>query len=118
MKYQIVEDGDLLLIKISGKARKNEALLAKRLLSHYITEKGTRVIFNLKELEDFEPTTLLGVLNGIKKEIGFLRAGLKLCSLSSEMLNYFGENRLDQIFQIYEDEEMAKNSGWKDYGKR
>jgi anti-anti-sigma regulatory factor len=108
MKYHIVEDGDLLLIKISGKARKNEALLAKRLLSHYITEKGTRVIFDLKELEDFEPTTLLGVLNGIRKEIGFLRAGLKLCR----------ENRLDQIFQIYEDEEMAKNSGWKDYGKR
>ncbi|MBE9573934.1 MAG: hypothetical protein IMF20_02240 [Proteobacteria bacterium] len=40
MKYHIVEDGDLLLIKISGKARTNEALLAKRLLSHYITEKG------------------------------------------------------------------------------
>ena len=118
MKYHIVEDGDLLLIRISGKARKNEALLAKRLLSHYLTEKGTRVIFDLKELEDFEPTTLLGVLNGIRKEMGFLRGGLKLCSLSSEMLNYFRENRLDQIFQISEDEETAKNSGWKDYGKR
>ena len=37
MKYHIVEDGDLLLIKISGKARKNEALLAKRLLPHFTT---------------------------------------------------------------------------------
>ena len=118
MKYHIVEEGGFFLIKISGETRKNEALSAKRVLSPYLKEKGIKVIMDLKELEKFEPTTILGVLNGIRKEINLLRGGLKLCSLKPEILNYFKENRLDHIFQIYENEERAKKSEWSDYGKR
>ena len=118
MKYHVVEDAAFFLIKISGETRKNEALPAKRALSPYLKERGIRVIMDLKELEKFEPITLLGVLNGIKKEIDLLGGGLKLCSLKQEILNYFKENRLDQIFQVYEDEERAKKGEWRNYGKR
>ena len=118
MKYHIVENAGFFHIKISGDTRKNEALQAKRAFSIYFKERGIRVIMDLKELQKFEPITLLEVLNGIRKEINFLGGCLKLCSLKPEILDYFKENRLDQFFQIYKDEERAKKSEWRDYGKR
>ena len=118
MKYHIVEDGGFFVIKISGEPRKNEALPAKRMLFPYLKETGVRVIMDLKELKNFEPIILLGVLNGIRKEINLLGGGLKLCSLKPEILKYFRENRLDQFFKICEDEERAKKGEWRGYGKR
>jgi len=73
---------------------------------------------DLKELEKYEPIIVLGVFNSIRKEINLLRGGLKLCSLKQEILNYFKENRLDQAFQIYEDEERAKKSVKGDVGSK
>lgn len=118
MKYNIVEDGGIFLIKISGKSKENEAILVKRRLSPYLNEKGSRVIIDLGESKKCEPIVLLGVLNSIRKEIDLVRGGLKLCSLKPEIVNYFKENRLDHIFQIYEDEEMAKKTEWRNCGKR
>jgi len=55
MKYHIVEEGGFFFIKIPGETRKNEAILAKRMLSSYFKEKGIKVIMDLKELEKYEP---------------------------------------------------------------
>ena len=118
MKYHIVNDNDFFIIKISGQPKKNEALQVKSVFSSYLKERGIRVIMDLKDLEKFEPITLLGVLNGMRKEIDLSGGYLKLCSLRPEILNYFKENRMDQVFKIYEDEEMAKKSEWRNYGKR
>jgi len=118
MKYHIVKDDDFFIVKISGQPKKNEALQVKSILSSYIKGKDVRVIMDLKELEEFEPITLLGVLNGMRKEIDLLGGCLKLCSLKSEILNYFEENRMDRFFNICEDENGAKKGEWRDYGKR
>ena len=120
MKYHLTKDNDFFIIKISGQTKKNEALQVKTILSSYLKEKGIRVIMDFKELEleKFEPIALLGVLNGMRKEVDLLGGCLKLCSLKLEILDYFKENRMDQFFKIYEDEEMAKKSEWRDYGKR
>jgi len=118
VKYDIVEKNGLFLIKISGETRRNEAIMAKGALSPYLKEKGIKVIMDMKELEKFEPITIVGILNGIRKEVNLLRGCLKLCSLNPEILNYLRQNHLDYIFQIYEDREMAKKSEWRNYGKR
>ncbi len=118
MKYHIAKNNDFFIIKISGQPKKNEALQVKSFFSSYLKERGIRVIMDLKELENFEPITLLGVLNGMRKEIDLSGGCLKLCSLKLEILNYFKENRMDQFFNIYEDEESAKKSEWRNYGKR
>ena len=118
MKYHIVKNNDFFIIKISGHPQKNEALQVKSIFSSYLKERGIKVIMDLKEIEKFEPITLLGVLNGMRKEIDLLGGCLKLCSLKLETLNYFKENRMDQFFNIYEDEESAKKSEWKKYGKK
>ncbi|RZB30014.1 MAG: hypothetical protein SRB1_02294 [Desulfobacteraceae bacterium Eth-SRB1] len=118
MKYHLTKDNDFFIIKISGQTKKNEALQVKSILSTYIKERGIRVIMDLKDLEKFEPITLIGVLNGMRKEVDLLGGCLKLSSLNPEILDYFKENRMDQFFKIYEDEEGAKKSEWRDYGKR
>ena len=73
MKYDIVEEDGFFLIKISGETRKNEAVMAKGVLFSYLKEKGIKVIMDMRELEKFEPITLVGILNGIRKEVNLLR---------------------------------------------
>jgi anti-anti-sigma factor len=91
-----------LLIKISGDTRNNEALLAKKMLSPFLRNKRLTVIVDLKGLVAFEPVVLIGVLNGIKKEVEVSRGNLKLCSVRPEIKFYFEENRLDRIFRVCE----------------
>jgi anti-anti-sigma regulatory factor len=76
-----------------------------------------KVIIDLKELETFELIPLIGILNGVRREVNLLRGELKLCSLKTEIVDYIKQNRLDHIFQIYEDKEIAKTSEWMNYGK-
>jgi len=117
MKYHIVKENEFLLIKFSGKTRKNETVLSNALLKPYLQDKGVKVIIDLKELEKFEPMILLGVLNTLKKEIDLLRGDLMICSLKPAMENYLRENRLDQIFYLFEDVEKAKRSIKRDDGQ-
>lgn len=116
MKYIIVKQEGLIVIKVSGKTRNNEPLLARRILSRYLRERGIRVILDLKEIEGGEPIALVGLLNSIRKEIGLLRGDLKLCSLRPTLLTHFKENRLDRMFHIYKDEQTARKSTWRSYG--
>jgi len=104
VKYQISEEKGRLLIKLCGNTRKNEALLARKRLSRYLRSKGTRVIVDMEELNQWEPWTLVGILNGIRKEVRLLNGELKLRSLKPDIRNYFQLHRLDRIFKFCEDE--------------
>jgi anti-anti-sigma regulatory factor len=115
MKYIIVKQQAHIVIKMKGTTRDNEPLLARRILSQYLRERGIQVILDLKEIEGGDPIALMGVLNSIRKEIGFLRGGLKLCSLRPKLLTHFKENRLDRMFTIYEDEQAARKTTWRTY---
>jgi anti-anti-sigma factor len=107
MKYMVIDRKDCIVIRLSGDTRNNEALLAKRLLLPYFRRMGIVVILDLNQLERFDPAILLGILNGIRKEVDLLHGELKLCSLKSEIDYYFKENRLDRIFQVHKDEKAA-----------
>jgi anti-anti-sigma factor len=113
MNYQIQERDGLLLMRISGDTRNNEALRAKRSFLPYLGKKGVRVVIDLEEVGSFEPVVLLGVLNSIRKEVGVLRGDLTLRSLKPELLSYLKANRLDRIFRLYEhgEESAGRRSG-------
>jgi len=110
MKYEIINGINHLLIKISGDTIKNEALFVKRQLFPYLKKMGTMVIIDLSGLERFESAIILGVLNGIKKEVNLNSGELKLCSLDPKIKFYFKENRLDWIFEVYDDLDTARAS--------
>ena len=110
MQYDIVEKKNCFHIAISGKPRQNEPLLAKKMLSPFFKQKNMRIIVDLKDLHEFNSVFVLGILNSIRKEVGFLEGNLKICSLNPELLNYFRQNRLDKIFYIYKNKENAEKS--------
>ena len=117
MKYQLTEEDAFLLIKVSGKTRKNEAVLSNALLKPYLHKKGVKVIVDLKDLEKFEPIILLGILNSLKKEIDLLRGYLMVCSLKPEMEHCLRENHLEHLFHVFEDAQKAKQSVRSVYGE-
>lgn len=110
MKYNVIQSPNDLLIKISGETIKNEALLVKKQLGPYLRKIGILVIIDLSGLENCDPAVILGVLNGIKKEVNLNSGELKLCSLIPEIEFYFKENRLDRIFKVYDNLNRARES--------
>ena len=61
--------------------------------------------------------TIIGILNALRKEIVLLGGSMKLCSLKHEIIEFFKQNRLDQMFHIYKDVETAKRSELQNYAK-
>ena len=108
LKYNIFEYDSLLLIEMSGDPKKNESLFANKTLLPYLKKKNSNIIVDLKKLHNFDPITLVGILNSIRKETNLFGGCLRLCSLSPEMRNYFRENRLDHVFRVYKNKEDAK----------
>ena len=113
MKYTIVKQEEFLVIKVSGKTRGNEPLVARRILSRYLRERGIRVILDLKEVEGVELIALFGILHGIRKDIGLLQGDMKLCSMRPTLLIQLKEHGLDRMFTICKDEQTAKTSTWR-----
>ena len=112
MKYTISQRNEHLVIRISGQTRNNEALKAKSLFSPHLQAKQVKVMIDLGGLSQFEPASLLGVLNSIRKEVHFRGGELRLRSLSPEARKYFAENRLDRIFRFVDEEgENSKCGG-------
>lgn len=68
-----------------------------------------RVILNLDNCQYFSDTTLAGFIVTYKK-LTAAQGQLKICCLRSPMLDVFKLARLDQLFDIYDDEPSAAAS--------
>lgn len=113
MKYSIVKREGHIVIRVSGKTRDNEPLVARRILSQHLRENGIRLIFDLKDIEEGEPIALVGILHSIRKQTVLLRGDMKLCSLRPTLLTHFQRHGLDRMFTIYKDEQTARESTWR-----
>ena len=51
----------------------------------------------------------LGKLINLKKKVGAVKGKLKLCCIHPDLLEVFRITRLDQVFEIYPDEQAALN---------
>jgi anti-anti-sigma factor len=110
MNYEFEHEEDFLIIKLSGTAKVNERLLVKKYLTPHLQRSRQKVIVDLERLDEAGGVYILGVLNAIKKEFQLLGGEVKLCSLEPELYHYFQENRLDQIFDIGQSVQQAKQS--------
>jgi anti-anti-sigma factor len=100
MRYQIVEQENHLLIKLSGDTRNNESLLVKGWLSPYLERRKQAIVVDLENLNEIEPVALLGVLSSIKKQMALSNGSMRLRSLSPAVMSYFNENRLQRMFEF------------------
>jgi anti-anti-sigma factor len=110
MNYEFKEEGNILVIKLSGTAEVNDRLLTKESITPYLQKSYPKVIVDLEEVGEKEAVSILGVLNVIKKEFQLMGGEVKLCSLRPSLYRYFKENRLDRIFDIVQPAEQAKRS--------
>jgi anti-anti-sigma factor len=110
MNYEFKEEGNILVIKLSGTAEVNDRLLTKESVTPYLQKSYQKVIVDLEEVGEKEAVSILGVLNVIKKEFQLMGGEVKLCSLRPSLYRYFKENRLDRIFDIVQPTEQAKRS--------
>lgn len=51
----------------------------------------------------------LGKLINLKKKVGAVKGKLKLCCIHPDLLEVFRITRLDQVFEIYSEEQAALN---------
>ena len=113
MDYQFVYDDDFLVIKLSGSTEVNERLSVKEHLAPYLQASNQKVIVDLEGMNEPGGVYIVGVLNTIRKEFQLLDGEVKVCSLEPGLYRYFQENRLDQIFDIGQSVESAKQ-GFKE----
>jgi anti-anti-sigma factor len=109
VNYRITEVNDWVIVHPSGKAQNNEPLRVKYLFHRWLTQKGIRVIVNLKELSQVGVWEM-GLLTSFKKEVDQRAGILRLCSLSPCLQGYFQNDRFSERFEIYGDLEGAMES--------
>lgn len=106
VNYRITEVSDWVIVHPSGKAQNNEPLRVKYLFHRWLTQKGIRVIVNLKEISQFGVWEM-GLLTSFKKEVDQRAGILRLCGLNSRLQGYFQHDRFSEQFEIYPDLEGA-----------
>jgi anti-anti-sigma regulatory factor len=76
-----------------------------------------KVIFDADSLDENSSTiTQLAIMTALKKEMDLMNGSLKICSLRPRIKDYLFKNRLNRIFDIYEDLNSAETSPWKRKG--
>ena len=108
VNYRITELNGWVIVSPSGKAENNEPLRVKHLVKRWLSERGVRVIVNLKGLEELGVWEM-GLLTSFKKEIDQRAGKLRLCHLDRQLSGYFQEDRFTEQFEIFADLEQAMN---------
>lgn len=109
VNYRITEVNDWVIVHPSGKAQNNEPLRVKYLFHRWLTQKGIRVIVNLKEISQVGVWEM-GLLTSFKKEVDQRAGILRLCNLSPCLQGYFQNDRFAEQFETYRDLEGAMES--------
>lgn len=106
MRYRITETGGWVIVGLAGKAENNEPLKVKHLFKRWLSAKETRVIVDLKDLEEFGVWEM-GLLTSFKKEMDQRGGTLRLCRLDPALEGYFHNDRFAERFEFYDDLETA-----------
>jgi anti-anti-sigma regulatory factor len=106
VNYRISELNGWVIVTPTGKAENNEPLRVKHLFKRWLSERGVRVIVNLKGLEQLGVWEM-GLLTSFKREIDQHAGIIRLCQLDPSLAGYFHDNRFAEQFEIFADLEVA-----------
>jgi anti-sigma B factor antagonist len=72
-----------------------------------VDEEGHKnILLNFSNVQ-FLSSAALGKFINLKKRIGAVKGKLKLCCIHPDLFEVFRITRLDQVFEIYDDEQEA-----------
>ena len=106
VNYRITELSGWVIVAPTGKAENNEPLRVKYLFKRWLSEKGARVIVNLKGLEQLGVWEM-GLLTSFKREIDQRAGMIRLCHLDPTLAGCFQDDRFAEQFEIFADLEAA-----------
>ena len=106
MNYRITEVNGWVIVTPIGKAENNEPLRVKYLVKRWLSERGVRVIVNLKGLQQLGVWEM-GLLTSFKREIDQRAGIMRLCHLDPTLAGYFHDDRFAEQFEIFADLEEA-----------
>ena len=69
-------------------------------------EGHTKILLNFGNVQ-YLSSAALGKLINLKKKVGVVKGKLKLCCIHPDLLEVFRITRLDQVFEIYTEEQAA-----------
>jgi anti-anti-sigma factor len=106
VNYRITEVNGWVIVTPIGKAENNEPLRVKYLVKRWLSERGVRVIVNLKGLQQLGVWEM-GLLTSFKREIDQRAGIMRLCHLDPTLAGYFHDDRFAEQFEIFADLEEA-----------
>ena len=121
MKCNIIEKRDFIFVEIGGSLNKSIPCSVRDILHPWRNRTELKIAVDLGGIdEDGDIIAQLAVITAFKKEVDLMNGFLKICSLRPRIKNYLFKNRLDRIFDIYENLNSAENSPWerKGYGEK
>lgn len=101
-----VEVGDVLIVRFSPGRILKEGEFQQIREFLFARDPHPRVVLNLDHCQYFSDTTLAGFIV-LYKKLTEARGRLKICCLRPPMSDVFKLARLDQLFDIYDDEKSA-----------
>lgn len=93
---------------VDSKIVTDEAIqeVGEQLYSLVEDEGHTRLLLNFSNVQ-YLSSAALGKLINLKKKVGAIKGVLKLCCIHPDLLEVFKITRLDQVFEIYSEEQTA-----------
>jgi anti-anti-sigma regulatory factor len=114
MKCNVIEKKDFIIVEIDGFLEKNVPFSVRDILHPWQNRTEPKIAIDLGGIdEDGDIIAQLTVIIAFKKEVDLMNGFLKICSLKPNIRSYMFKNRLDGIFDIYEDLNSAENSPWE-----
>ena len=103
-----IVDGVTVVSFVDSKIVTDEAIQEVGEQLYALVEGGghKQLLLNFDNVQ-FMSSAALGKLINLKKKVGAVKGKLKLCCIITDLLEIFKITRLDQVFEIYDEEQKA-----------
>lgn len=108
-KIAVEYDGNVTIATLSDEKILDEAdilALEESLLPLIEQNAGLHLVLNFSEVK-FLSSSVLGLLIRVSKKIYESKGQLRLCSIDSKIMEIFRITRLDNVFEILDDQHLA-----------
>ncbi len=97
---------NILVLKFYGELDALVAPKVKEILAKHVENGNCRLVINFQEVSHINSLTM-GILRGKLREAREMNGDIKLVGLSEHVKNIFEMVGLDELFEMYEDENKA-----------
>ena len=107
IRYEIV-DGVTVVSFVDSRITDEEDINEVGEQLYALVDQHHNILLNFSNVQ-FLASAALGKLLNLKKQVAAARGKLKLCCISPDLYEVFRITRLDQVFEIYDEEQDALN---------